>query len=107
MMATADEADAGNQAFDDPRLRLRRVPGNAFCRLNEPATCNRHEREGAQAGTSFVALAIPSDGQGKHIGKGQGGDVRQYPQRLEQVLNLFHSTTFHGTKPDPGERPRT
>jgi hypothetical protein len=101
--AAANEADAGNQAFDDPRLRLRRVPGNAFGGLNEPATCNSHERKGAQAGTAFVSLTIPPDGQGKHIGKGQGGHVRHDPKRLQQVFDLFHETTSHGIKPAPGK----
>jgi hypothetical protein len=75
----ADEADAGDQAFDDPRLRFRRVPGDAFGGLNEPAACNSDKRKGSQAGTSFVSLTILSDRQGKHIGKGQGSDVRHYP----------------------------
>lgn len=44
--------------------------GNTLGGLNEPSICNSHERDGAQAGTSFIALTTPSDRQGKHIGKG-------------------------------------
>ena len=76
---SANEADAGNQALNDPRLRLWRIPRDALRCLNEPAACNSDKRKGSQAGTSFVSLTILSDRQGKHIGKGQGSDVRHYP----------------------------
>jgi hypothetical protein len=79
------------RALDDPRLRLCRGPDACLCRLNEAAACDRHEREGSQAGTSFIPLAIPPDGQGEHIGKGQGRDMRDYSKRLKQVFDLIHS----------------
>ena len=37
---TANDADAGNQALDDPGLRLGRVPRDALRCLNELAACN-------------------------------------------------------------------
>jgi len=44
---TANEADAGNQALNDPRLRLWRIPRDALRCLNKPAACNSDKRKGS------------------------------------------------------------
>ncbi len=77
--ATADEADAVDQTFNDPRCGFGVAVCNSFGSLNEATGRNRDERKRSKAGASFVSFSIPSDWQRQNIGD------QEHKQMSDQV----------------------
>jgi acyl carrier protein len=76
LCTAADEADAGDDALDHPRHAVRRMDEQMLACLNEPATCQRHERKGPQARAACPPLAIPADRDGQRESDPQREQMR-------------------------------
>ncbi len=89
----SNEADAGDQPFDNSHLRFRSSQEQALGGLNDAAACQRRKEEDLHARATLFPLAVSADGKGEQAGEGESGGMRDEPchaEGVEEVNNLVH-----------------